>query len=40
LQEKSYAEISEDLDMPIGSIGPTLRRAEAKLRKWMENDES
>jgi RNA polymerase sigma-70 factor (ECF subfamily) len=39
LQEKSYAEISKDLDMPIGSIGPTLRRAEAKLRTWMEDEE-
>ena len=32
----SYAEISQKLEMPIGSIGPTLRRAEAKLREWME----
>jgi RNA polymerase sigma-70 factor (ECF subfamily) len=38
LQGKSYAEISGQLEMPIGSIGPTLRRAEAKLRQWMEND--
>lgn len=36
LQGKSYAEISQDLEMPIGSIGPTLRRAEEKLRHWME----
>lgn len=40
LRGKSYAEISDQLEMPIGSIGPTLRRAEAKLRQWMENDES
>ena len=38
LHGKSYAEISESLEMPIGSIGPTLRRAEAKLRHWMEGD--
>lgn len=38
LHGNSYAEISERLDIPIGSIGPTLRRAEAKLRQWMEAD--
>lgn len=38
LQGKSYTEISEKLEMPIGSIGPTLRRAEEKLRVWMEGD--
>ena len=38
LHGNSYAEISERLDIPIGSIGPTLRRAEAKLRQWMEGD--
>ncbi len=38
LQSKSYAEISDSLQMPIGSIGPTLRRAEAKLRAWMDDD--
>lgn len=38
LQGKSYAEISRQLEIPIGSIGPTLRRAEARLRQWMEND--
>ncbi len=38
LQGKSYAEISETMELPIGSIGPTLRRAEAKLRQWMEGD--
>lgn len=38
LQGSSYAEISERLEIPIGSIGPTLRRAEAKLREWMEGD--
>jgi RNA polymerase sigma-70 factor (ECF subfamily) len=38
LHGNSYAEISERLEIPIGSIGPTLRRAEAKLREWMEGD--
>lgn len=38
LQGKSYSDISDELTMPIGSIGPTLRRAEAKLRDWMEED--
>lgn len=38
LQGKSYSEISIRLQIPIGSIGPTLRRAEAKLRQWMEDD--
>ena len=38
LQGKSYAEISAELQMPIGSIGPTLRRAEAKLREWMDDE--
>ena len=36
LQGQSYIQISEQLSMPIGSIGPTLRRAEAKLREWLE----
>lgn len=40
LQGKSYAEISQNLDMPIGSIGPTLRRAEEKLRVWLEAESS
>ena len=35
LQGKSYTEISDQLEIPIGSIGPTLRRAEAKLREWI-----
>ena len=38
LQGQSYAQISERLSMPIGSIGPTLRRAETKLREWLEGD--
>ena len=38
LQGKSYADISQQMQMPIGSIGPTLRRAVAKLREWMENE--
>lgn len=38
LQGKSYADISDRLEIPMGSIGPTLRRAEAKLRQWLETD--
>ena len=38
LKGKTYGEISEALSMPIGSIGPTLRRAEQKLRRWMETE--
>lgn len=30
----SYREISEQLQMPINSIGPTLQRIQARLRKW------
>jgi len=32
----SYAEISESLDMPIGSIGPTRARSLARLRRDRE----
>ena len=35
---RSYAEISSILDMPIGSIGVTLRRAEQKLREHLDPD--
>ncbi|TWU07544.1 RNA polymerase sigma factor [Stieleria varia] len=38
LHAASYTEISQSLQIPIGSIGPTLRRAEAKLRQWMEEE--
>ena len=38
LQGQSYTEISQRLSMPIGSIGPTLHRAEAKLREWLDGD--
>ena len=38
LQGQSYADISEQLRMPMGSVGPTLRRAEARLREWLEGD--
>ena len=37
LQSQSYEQISRRLNIPIGSIGPTLRRAEAKLKEWLEN---
>lgn len=33
---QSYATISQVLGMPIGSVGVTLRRAEAKLREQLE----
>ena len=36
LEGQSYATISLDLDIPIGSVGVTLQRAEAKLRKQLE----
>ncbi len=36
LEGQSYAAISHALDMPIGSVGVTLRRAEAKLREQFE----
>ncbi|QDT06438.1 RNA polymerase sigma factor [Rubripirellula lacrimiformis] len=36
LQGQSYAQISQKLEIPIGTIGPTLRHAETQLRQWME----
>ena len=36
LQGHSYLEISERLKMPMGSVGITLRRAEAKIRELLE----
>lgn len=38
LQEQSYAEISQRLGIPMGSVGVTLKRAEAKLRELLEPD--
>ena len=38
LEGESYAEISRKLDIPLGSIGPTLRRAEAKLKGWLSDE--
>lgn len=38
LQGHSYLEISERLNMPMGSVGVTLRRAEAKIRELLEPD--
>ena len=35
-QGQSYAQICASLDMPIGSVGVTLRRGEAKLRTLLE----
>ncbi|WP_182866442.1 RNA polymerase sigma factor [Rhodopirellula sp. JC639] len=37
-EEQTYAEISHRFDIPIGSIGTTLRRAEEKLRKWIDDE--
>jgi RNA polymerase sigma-70 factor, ECF subfamily len=36
LEGHSYSAISQALDMPIGSVGVTLQRAEAKLRQRLE----
>lgn len=38
LEGQSYAHISQVLEMPLGSVGVTLRRAEAKLRRCMETE--
>lgn len=38
LKGNSYSEISDQLSIPIGSIGPTLRRAEIRLRQWIEEE--
>ncbi len=37
LDGHSYVQISEMLEMPLGSVGVTLRRGEAKLKEWMES---
>jgi RNA polymerase sigma-70 factor (ECF subfamily) len=36
----SYQEVAAALGMPAGSVGTTLRRAEAAVRKELEADES
>jgi RNA polymerase sigma-70 factor, ECF subfamily len=38
LEGKSYKEISVQLSMPIGSIGPSIGRAEAQLRQMLGED--
>jgi RNA polymerase sigma-70 factor (ECF subfamily) len=42
LEGQSYSQISERLDMPMGSIGVTLKRAEARLKQMIRgtNDKS
>lgn len=40
LEGFSYASISETLDMPLGSVGVTLLRAEAKLRERLAAGEN
>ncbi|MCA9135932.1 MAG: sigma-70 family RNA polymerase sigma factor [Planctomycetales bacterium] len=37
-EEQTYAEISHRFDIPIGSIGTTLRRAEERLRQWIDDE--
>ena len=39
LESRTYSEISQTLGMPIGSVGPTLRRAEAKLKERIESQQ-
>ena len=36
---KDYATLSELLDMPVGSIGPTRRRGLEKMRNLLEADD-
>ncbi|MFM7136586.1 MAG: RNA polymerase sigma factor [Planctomycetota bacterium] len=38
LEGRSYGEISRHTGLPLGSIGPALSRARAKLRSMMEDD--
>jgi RNA polymerase sigma-70 factor, ECF subfamily len=40
LEGFSYEQISARLGVPMGSVGPTLKRAEAKLKSRLECDES
>jgi RNA polymerase sigma-70 factor (ECF subfamily) len=35
----SYREISQQLDMPLNSIGPTLNRIQQKLRAALKSDD-
>lgn len=37
LEELSYAEVSERLDLPIGSIGPLYMRAKKRLKEQLAN---
>ncbi|QDV88386.1 RNA polymerase sigma factor [Planctomycetes bacterium TBK1r] len=37
-EQQTYAEISHRFDIPIGSIGTTLRRAEERLRQWIDDE--
>lgn len=37
-EEQTYAEISHRFEIPIGSIGTTLRRAEQRLRQWIDDE--
>lgn len=37
-ERPDYARIAQDLDMPVGSIGPTRQRCLGKLRSLLESD--
>lgn len=37
LQGRSYEQISQQLGVPIGSVGPTLKRAQEKLRNAIDH---
>lgn len=37
-EEQTYAEMSRRFDIPIGSIGNSLRRAEKQLRQWVDDE--
>jgi RNA polymerase sigma-70 factor (ECF subfamily) len=39
LEKQSYLQISERLNMPVGSIGVTIKRAEERLKRMMERYE-
>jgi len=36
--EQTYVEISKRFEIPVGSIGTTLRRAEQRLRNWIDDE--
>ncbi|MEM9366531.1 MAG: sigma-70 family RNA polymerase sigma factor [Planctomycetota bacterium] len=40
IQGLTYKQIGQQESIPVGSIGPTLRRAEARLREWIEKGDA